>query len=482
MTLLTQGIVFIIFCPLLNNQIEEYLLDSSPKSVTNTLKKASGAFALFFKSIEADNTKGILANLRAIESEALLTIEDQYRVFVCGGRFNLKPLNRKYYFDLISFFIFGLVNNFGYVVMLSATGHILGDEKKSESIVLLADILPSLIVKFSAPFILHKISYRIRIFITIIFGLLSFHLVGWGNSIGLRLFGVVVVSFCAGLGEATFLAMTTFYHRNTVSSWSSGTGAAGLFGALWYLALTVWIQNPPGYTQDIRPVISIVSASFFPILMAGAYFFLLSPIKQPRQEVSSDENQELLSDSLEESQDFLKEPNLTTKERLKLIPHLMWYIIPLVLVYLGEYLINQGVSPSLRWPDSPVSGAEYRYYQFLYQGGVFVSRSSVNLFRVYNIWWFPLFQILNLNLLILQALFHYMGKHYWIAFCIVIFEGFLGGATYVNVFYAISTETSGVTREFSMTATSVSDSVGIAGAALLGLWVGPLLKKINGII
>lgn len=431
---------------------------------------------------QSDNSKLLSRHINSLESEILLVLDDVYRTFICGGKFNCKPPNRRYFLNLLSFFIFGLVNNFGYVVMLSATEHILGDKKKSESIVLLADILPSFIVKLLAPFILHYFSYRTKIITSLIASLASYHLVGWGNSVGLRILGVILVSFSSGLGESTFLALTSFYHRNTVSAWSSGTGAAGLFGALWYLAFTVWIKNPNEGGHDLRPRNAIIAASFLPLLSAIAYFFCLSAIKDKSGQINSDETEQLLERSYDSKPNTEKEEVLTIKEKLSLIPTLLWYVIPLVLVYLGEYLINQGVSPSLIWPDSPVSGAEYRYYQFLYQGGVFISRSSVNFIRIYNIWWFPFFQIINLNLLICQAAFHYMGKHYWIAFCIVIFEGLLGGATYVNVFYAITTENSGKVREFSMAMASISDSIGISLSALMGLWVGPLLKKINGII
>lgn len=87
-------------------------------------------------------------------------------------------------------------------------------------------------------------------------------------------------------------------------------------------------------------------------------------------------------------------------------------------------------------------------------------------------------QILNLNILTLDAIYHFI-PYYWIIFLIVIFEGLLGGATYVNVYYALSTETTGIIREYSMSMTSVSDSIGISIAALVGLKLGPFLKLLN---
>jgi len=49
-----------------------------------------------------------------------------------------------------------------------------------------------------------------------------------------------------------------------------------------------------------------------------------------------------------------------------LLGKLMPYMVPLFLVYFGEYLINQGIASVLTFPDSFVSGKEYMYYQFWY--------------------------------------------------------------------------------------------------------------------
>jgi battenin len=50
--------------------------------------------------------------------------------------------------------------------------------------------------------------------------------------------GVVCASISSGLGDITILQLSTFYATHTISGWSSGTGAAGIFGALSYAGLT----------------------------------------------------------------------------------------------------------------------------------------------------------------------------------------------------------------------------------------------------
>jgi hypothetical protein len=38
-------------------------------------------------------------------------------------------------------------------------------------------------------------------------------------------------------------------------------------------------------------------------------------------------------------------------------------MLPLILVYFAEYLINQGIAPVLKFPGSLADGREYVYYQ-----------------------------------------------------------------------------------------------------------------------
>lgn len=82
--------------------------------------------------------------------------------------------------NLIAFWLLGLCNNFGYVIMLSAAKDILepGPHLSNSTIacvedrraakcssistgaVLLADILPSLLIKMISPFVFASISYK----------------------------------------------------------------------------------------------------------------------------------------------------------------------------------------------------------------------------------------------------------------------------------------------------------------------------------
>ena len=63
------------------------------------------------------------------------------------------------------------------------------------------------------------------------------------------------------------------------------------------------------------------------------------------------------------------------------------------------------------------------------------------------------------------------GTHvcFSVVFLVVFWEGLLGGAVYVNTFADIMEEVPPADREFSLSATSVSDSAGICVAGFLGM-------------
>lgn len=147
-------------------------------------------------------------------------------------------------------------------------------------------------------------------------------------------------------------------------------------------------------------------------------------------------------------------------------------MLPLLLVYIAEYTINQGVSPTLLFPlsESPFSHfrAFYPAYNAIYQVGVFISRSSTPFFRVHHLYFPSLLQVINLAVLTLHALFNFIPNVY-IVFAIIFWEGLLGGLVYVNTFAEISDRVPKEDREFSLGATTVSDSGGICIAGFLSM-------------
>ncbi len=148
------------------------------------------------------------------------------------------------------------------------------------------------------------------------------------------------------------------------------------------------------------------------------------------------------------------------------------YMIPLFLVYLAEYTINQAVAPTLLFPLEQSPFAQYRAfyptYGALYQTGVFVSRSSLALFQIRALYTPTILQIMNLIVLTAHAIHPFLPNVYFV-FAIVLWEGLLGGLVYVSTYARVRDDVAEEDREFSLGAVSVSDSAGICLAGFLGM-------------
>ncbi|XP_037957030.1 battenin [Teleopsis dalmanni] len=374
--------------------------------------------------------------------------------------------DRKLWRDLTAYWILGLCNNYGYVVMLSAAHDIISqfhdktdddDETVSNGrnchivstgAILLADILPSLFVKIIMPFIPFWVNLRIATAVGL--SAAGFLLVGFAEAEWMALLGVIVTSASSGIGETTFLAYSSLFDKNVVSTWSSGTGGAGVIGSLSYAMLR-------GLGVSARDTMLIML--IFPVIEALSFWMLLrKPIILPVTTVESTE--ELIAD----------EPPLEGfKEKIMYIKHLVKYMVPLALVYFFEYFINQGLFELVFFDNTFLDkDAQYRWLNVDYQIGVFISRSSVNLFQLNKIWLMSVFQFVNVVYFLTEVIYFYT-PNIWIVFVIVLWEGLLGGGAYVNTFYRMSKEISPGRRQFAMSMVVQSDSYGIALAGFLAI-------------
>ncbi|KAM9744748.1 battenin isoform 2-T2 [Menidia menidia] len=402
------------------------------------------------------------------------------------------------------FWILGLCNNYAYVVMLSAAHDILekqesrnstaaasapGTERQegnnnpngsspydcspvSTGAVLLADILPTLLIKLVAPFVVHKVPYGLRVLFCAFMAASSFLLVSFSSAMWMSILGVVFASVSSGLGELSFLSLTVFFSRTVLEGWGSGTGGAGVAGSFLYSSL---IQG--GLTPRVTLLIMLV----VPLAMVVSYFGMLVPehplpqwrrADADRWAVGWEERQSLTQGAEQEEPEETSGPEdgpggaLSFSERLHVIRGLLRFVLPLGLVYFAEYFINQGLMEILFFHNFFLSHAEqYRWYQCLYQIGVFLSRSSLRWIKIRRTWALALLQVVNAVFLLLAARYQFLPSA-WLVFAIILYEGLLGGAAYVNTFHFISKETDSRHREFAMAAASVGDSLGIALAGL----------------
>ncbi|XP_033114479.1 battenin-like [Anneissia japonica] len=166
-----------------------------------------------------------------------------------------------------------------------------------------------------------------------------------------------------------------------------------------------------------------------------------------------------------------KSCRLTSKEKRRAVkPLLFKYMIPLATVYLAEYLVNQGLFellyfPALSWLNHD---DQYRWYQLVYQVGVFISRSSIALFSIKQLWLFPVLQCSVFGFLLTVAMYHYVPS-IWIVFATIAIEGLIAGLSFANTFYQILIEVKEEYREFAMGLSSISITFGTTFSGLISI-------------
>ena len=138
---------------------------------------------------------------------------------------------------------------------------------------LVADVLPSFIVKLLAPCFIDAVSYDFRVLSFAVLSAGGMLLVALtpesrnGVSILFKLLGVACASLSSGGGELSFLGLTHFYGQSSLAAWSSGTGAAGLLGSGIYALATI--------SLGVTPRNTILASALAPGFMLWAYFGII---------------------------------------------------------------------------------------------------------------------------------------------------------------------------------------------------------------
>jgi battenin len=168
--------------------------------------------------------------------------------------------------NVAGYFLIGLVNNIGFVIMIAGAKNI---AEAGVALVYLANIVPTALVKVTAPLWFDRVSYRVRLVASALIMASSFLCVALTGSTGLQLVGVALGSLSCGLGEASFLAMVHYFDgaATMLAAWSSGTGLAGILGYVWVILINVAL----GASFEITILVALV----WPALWIVVFFMLM---------------------------------------------------------------------------------------------------------------------------------------------------------------------------------------------------------------
>ncbi|MCJ1418161.1 G1/S-specific cyclin cln3 [Xylographa parallela] len=173
----------------------------------------------------------------------------------------------------LAFWLFGLINNVLYVIILSAALDLVGPAVP-KSAVLLFDVVPSFLTKLLAPYVIHLLPYPARVLLFAAVSSAGMLLIALspaytdgGGTVAVKMVGVMLASLSSGGGELSFLGLTHYYGEFSLAAWGSGTGAAGLVGAGAYaLATTV---------MGLGVRATLLASAVLPLGMVVAFFGVL---------------------------------------------------------------------------------------------------------------------------------------------------------------------------------------------------------------
>lgn len=152
---------------------------------------------------------------------------------VSDGGFN-KEQQQERLRTVTAFFIFGTLIYATYSLVIAGAQDILAGTFIQTSMVLVADIGPYFVVTLIAPYFMQKIPYFARITTVFLSGIGGFLMLAFATQVHWKLIGVGIASFGYGIGEVTFVALTSFYHEVTLTAYSAGTGAGFVIAPLYY--------------------------------------------------------------------------------------------------------------------------------------------------------------------------------------------------------------------------------------------------------
>lgn len=330
----------------------------------------------------------------------------------------------------IAFFIIGLVNNSGYVIILTSAQDIADRFGKKNLMPMFvgAMLLFSMVIRvINAKFLL-KVKHKIRIFAVLLL---------WFTGIGVILFSISINSFWTCLLGAIFIGSGTSFgditnqgfmkgfDPNVCAGYASGTGFAGIYCTVYYTVLTT-------LEFELSTIIATLLLSYLIYLVAFLWVIRLKVEKE-----SGGGSAARQQESIEEKEATVNK-TLSTKNFLPILKKVSYFAISLGLVYYFEYCAitfcaSRAVSNFET--DTFVKKNAFSILQFMYQVGIFLSRSSLDLIKIKHTHYITYFQGAMFVLWIGLALARYLGP--FALFGCMLIVGLLGGLSYVNTLFSI---------------------------------------------
>eukprot|EP00826_Nyctotherus_ovalis_P029773 TRINITY_DN2361_c0_g1_i6.p1 TRINITY_DN2361_c0_g1~~TRINITY_DN2361_c0_g1_i6.p1 ORF type:complete len:328 (-),score=83.83 TRINITY_DN2361_c0_g1_i6:79-1062(-) len=288
-------------------------------------------------------------------------------------------------------------------------------------------------------------------------------------------------------GESVILGYLKGFPADLVVGWSSGTGFAGVVGAGLVVLLTA---------------LDFELFAIYLVALGLVLFYLLSFIYLNRQKNKfariEKENSVLESVESEQKEEIQSAEQVDeAKENVKMgfsaFCHVfgkIWYLCgSLAFVYYFEYSIFTSFTDrtikKLGYDHRP--GFIYKnLFEILllaYQCGVLISRSSLKLIKIPEVWVFFVLQLSSYIFWLMEVILVYNGivmvKNPYIMIILLFYVGLCGGGSYVNVMYCIIShdKLKFYEKELALNICTILNDTGVICASITALimsnWVYP---------
>ena len=361
-----------------------------------------------------------------------------------GGRCGLSS----YRTGWICFFALGTFNNFINVVMISSAKSLSESFGASNLIGFVSWSLTSIsfFTKMGNALYLQRTTHRLRVLCTVCFNLLGIATLSVAlyapsgsppHHFVTALVALMILGGACSFSENVLVGFLKMFPPKLSGAWSSGTGFAGLFGALFYLwtATILQLENQTIYLL-LAPSMVLYFAAFAAMNRSA---MKTEPTAAERGQFVEDED-EYDDDGGDTviSYRVLSESHCGRLARCyRLCLFRAWMMAS---VYLSEYVISVGLASICNSDRSRKEQDEiYIYLSACYQIGVFVSRSSVSWWTTNRFGALAALQFFNVLIWHSQCQWLWMSRWVglWLEYALMVWVGMLGGSMYVNVIHDI---------------------------------------------
>ena len=193
-------------------------------------------------------------------------------------------------------------------------------------------------------------------------------------------------------------------------------------------------------------------------------------------------------DSQRDDKNNSRDYHLSVQEKFAVIWKMLPDLITIYIAWFSKYLVYVSIVTTLAFPNAPFSTRDhYQYYIFTLTGGEVVGRSYLVILsyikaewaekaKIPCLWGLAIIQVFHLLFFILAVWYRFLPS-VWIILLLSFSCGAGVGVFYVNAVAFFKVKFEGPEKEFAMGYLIVAIIAGELAAALLGLYIEPVLRE-----